>query len=63
MPGKTRQRAARAAASEAYTVTFDELREAVRATFYPAIPAWDTTGQDRIDRATRRLLAAAGLDA
>lgn len=42
------------------TVTFDELREAIRLVFYPAMPAWDVNGQERIDRATRRVLEAMG---
>jgi len=40
------------------TITHDELREGVRATFYPAIPLVDKAGQERVDRATVRLLEA-----
>ena len=42
------------------TMDWAELREGVRATWYPAVPGWDGAGQKRIDRATDRLLANAG---
>lgn len=45
---------------EPLQLTVEELREGVRATFYPRIPADDTVGQDRVDRATDRLLEALG---
>ena len=47
-------------AEDSYVLTRAELREGIRAVFYPAVPASDENGQDRIDRATDRLLAAMG---
>lgn len=40
-------------------LTVQELREGVRAVFYPAIPAYDDAGQARVDRAVERLVDAA----
>jgi hypothetical protein len=40
------------------TITRDQLRAALAAVFYPAMPDWDETGQARIDRATQRLIEA-----
>lgn len=40
-------------------LTRDQLREAVRAVFYPRIPTWDEGGQRRVDRATDRLVEIA----
>lgn len=37
------------------SVTLPELRTAIAAVFYPSMPSWDLAGQDRIDRATRRV--------
>lgn len=38
-----------------------DLREAVRAVFYPAIPLDDQLGQSRVDRSTERLIDALGI--
>lgn len=45
---------------QSITVTWSELREALAACHYPAIPAWDDGGQARINRATDRLMQALG---
>ena len=37
-----------------------ELRKGIADVFYPRVPAWDDATQKRIDRATDRVLAAAG---
>lgn len=43
-------------ASKKVSLTWEQLREGVRATFYPSVPTWDEAGQARIDRAVDRLL-------
>ena len=61
MTTRPRRRApAPALTGEAIVLEREELREGIRAVFYPAVPASDENGQDRIDRATERLLAAMG---
>ncbi|HYI67093.1 MAG TPA: hypothetical protein VEW95_09235 [Candidatus Limnocylindrales bacterium] len=47
-------------ANEPLTLTRGELREGIAAVFYRSMPAWDADGQERIDRATDRVLEAVG---
>jgi hypothetical protein len=58
MTAATRRPSKRATHETRVTMTRDQLRAAVAAVFYPAMPAWDEAGQVRIDRATQRLIEA-----
>lgn len=45
---------------ERFETTAADVREAIRTVFYAWIPAVDVVGQDRVTRASQRVLEALG---